>query len=91
MSTHKYSFEVYTKMNCQACKAVKKWLFDRGVSFVEKDASEHLEMIRRANAGSQAPGVAFIVDGKQVLFWTGFRPSLMGELLSSTLAGQVKP
>lgn len=85
MSARSYSFEVYTKANCFQCRLTKKWLKSHGTVFVEKPAEEHLEMLQEAGV-LQAPGVAFLVDGKAVLVWSGFRPGLMSELLNASVA-----
>lgn len=80
-----YSFEVYSLPNCSQCRITKKWLEGRGVDFIEKSAELHLDVLAEAGI-TQAPGVAFCVDGKPVLIWSGFRPGLMSELLSASVA-----
>lgn len=79
------SFEVYSLPNCSQCRLTKKWLEGHGVDFVEKPAEQHVDMLAEAGI-TKAPGVAFAVDGKPVLIWSGFRPGLMSELLSASVA-----
>lgn len=85
MSVQSYSFEVFSKERCPQCRATKAWLERRGISYVERDADEHLGMLTDAGV-FQAPGVAFAVNGKTVLIWSGFRPGLMSELVSSSVS-----
>ena len=79
---NRVAFEVFTKPGCGPCVATKKWLENHEIDFVERSAEQHLDFLRRQNIAA-APGVSLLIDGKRVFTWSGYRPTLMAELLKA--------
>lgn len=65
---------VYTKENCQPCRAVKRLLESEGIAYEERNAEEHLEYLRSVGAR----GAPVIVDGDRVIH--GFDPAQLRAL-----------
>lgn len=65
---------VYSKPNCQQCRATERWLDARGIAFEHADATEpgNLDAIRYLGY-QQAPVVIVNSDGKED-HWSGFNP-----------------
>ena len=67
---------VYTKPNCQPCKATKRHLKRMGLEFEELDASNSLVALEVERMGFKSLPV--IVAGE--IKFSGYRPDLLGEL-----------
>lgn len=70
---------VYSKPNCMQCRLTKTWLTNRGIPFVEDDATDPQTI-----AAAQALGVmaAPIVAIGEVVFG-GFQPDLLEQHTST--------
>lgn len=69
---------VYTKANCQPCRATKWALDRRGVQYVEVGLDDNAEALERVMAlGHQAAPVV-VVD--EQTHWSGYRPDRIAEL-----------
>lgn len=70
---------VFTQPDCPPCLAVKKFLAERGISYIEKDVSQDqaavFELVRKYNSRSTPT----VVIGGEVLI--GFNPDRIEELL----------
>lgn len=78
---------LYTKADCQQCRATERSLNEKGVEFVEKVATEpaNLEVLKQLGH-MQAPVVT--VDpplGGGVSSWSGFRPDYIEQLVAERL------
>lgn len=72
---------VFTQPRCQPCKAVKRWLGDRGIEFSEVDVTESpvdAQFIKDLGY-MQAPVVVYEVDGERRHF-SGFNPYELEDL-----------
>ena len=65
---------VYTQPRCQPCKATIRRLEERGVSYLVKEAAEHVDDLK-ALGHSSAP---VVVTG--TAHWSGYRPDLIDEI-----------
>lgn len=67
---------VYTKPNCQPCRATKRWLDERGIDFTEADATEPGNLAAITALGHlQAPVVVVAPNGPgSEVDWSGFNP-----------------
>lgn len=77
---------VYTKPACVQCNATKRALKKRGLEFDEIDLTEDADALAAVKAlGYQAAPVVF-ADGNH---WSGYRPDLIGELVSESSEADV--
>ncbi|QIS16465.1 glutaredoxin domain-containing protein [Nocardia arthritidis] len=70
-----YDITVYTKDNCQPCKATKIYLMKHGIPFAEINTSRNpqVQEALTAQGYKELPVVEWNVNGKQGA-WSGFRP-----------------
>jgi glutaredoxin-like protein NrdH len=65
---------VYSKPNCQACTATKRWLTQRSIPFIEEDITEPGNLAAAKALGHlEAPVVVY---GDR--HWSGFNPNELG-------------
>jgi glutaredoxin-like protein NrdH len=71
---------VYTKPNCQPCRATKRYLRERGIPFEEASIEEPGNLAAAKSLGfMEAPVVVFAPDGAgSEQSWSGFRPDMLG-------------
>lgn len=68
---------VYTKPNCQPCRATKRKLKDRGVPYAEESLTDEGNLAAAKALGHlEAPVVVVGTES-----WSGFRPDLIDELV----------
>lgn len=69
---------VYSKENCQGCRATVRFLETRGIEFHYKDVTndEELQDSLRADGWKEMP----VVESKNGM-WSGYRPDLLGGLV----------
>ena len=69
---------VYTRINCVACDATKRWLNKRDVPYEERELSSNQALLREAveTGITSAPLVLFEHDEGSNL-WGGFSPDLL--------------
>lgn len=79
---------VYTKPNCQPCRATKRFLTENDIAFEEADATDPANVAAARSLGYQeAPVVVVAPDGVgSETSWSGFRPDLLRELVDSRLS-----
>lgn len=65
---------IYTKPDCQPCRAAKRAMVAAGITFSEVSAEEHVEML--SGLGYRAAPVTIAGD----LHWHGFRPDMIARL-----------
>lgn len=68
---------VYTQPGCQPCKATKRWLDKRGISYRTVDVTESPEDLEAIKAlGYQSVPVVIVGRGdpETELHWQGFHP-----------------
>lgn len=72
---------VFTQPGCQPCRAVKRWLSDRGIAYDEADVSSEPKALAQLKEWGymQAPVVAYEVDG-EVKHFSGFNPYELEDL-----------
>ena len=80
---------VYTKNNCQPCKATKRWLDKRDIPYTEVDISTSpadLEAIQ--SLGFQEAPVVIVSTGdpETEIHWQGFHPDNLKKYTHSTKA-----
>ena len=70
---------IYTKTNCQPCRATKR-AFDRaGVVYDEQPAVDHVAALK--GLGYTGAPVVVVTDGDDVVdHWSGFRPERIAGL-----------
>lgn len=68
---------VYTKPDCQPCKATLRRLNTAGVTVVEHAAADHLPLLT-AMGHRSAP---VVMDGRK--HWSGYRPDLIDEAIEA--------
>lgn len=69
---------IYTKPSCQPCKALKRWLDSRGITYTAKDISENpADMAAIRALGYQTVPVTIVNygDNETELHWGGFDPN----------------
>lgn len=74
------SVTVYTKDNCQPCKATKRWLDENEIPYEELHGPDHIDEI--AEMGYMAAPVTVVTDDEgNVVHWQGFiRDNLINNL-----------
>lgn len=73
---------VYTRPGCQPCRAVKRWLTDRGHPFEEVDLSTDLDALRAVKAlGYRGAPVTIINTSGADQHFHGFDPGELQRLL----------
>ncbi|WP_433584570.1 glutaredoxin family protein [Microbacterium hydrocarbonoxydans] len=79
---------VYTKENCQPCKATMRYLDERGIVFDEFDVADPESLAAAKALGySGAPVVVFTPGhGESADHWYGFRPDKLDAVVA-TLEG----
>lgn len=72
---------IYTKPDCQPCKAIKRYLNKHGIPFRESDVSVNLDDLRAIKALGYmgAPVVATTINGVDD-HWQGYRPDKLDEI-----------
>lgn len=65
--------ELISKDNCQPCKATKRWLDSRGITYAESNVADTEVLDRAVRLGHMAAPV--VIVGEQ--HWSGFRPDLL--------------
>lgn len=70
---------VFTKPNCEPCKATKKWLEQKGVPFVAKDVTQDEEALAEMKRLGYQGVPVVIVDANTN--WYGFRPDMLAGLI----------
>lgn len=74
--------KVYTKDNCQPCKATKRWLDEHEVPYEELHGPDHIEEL--AEMGYMAAPVTVVTDDAGVTkHWHGFIRDNLMELLAA--------
>lgn len=73
------SIVVYTKENCQPCRATKRRLEAYDLSFEEVNAIENVEALKELGF-SEAPVVVYTGPNNEQLAWSGYRPDLIDQL-----------
>ncbi|MFE2997966.1 glutaredoxin domain-containing protein [Nocardia sp. NPDC059246] len=75
MSDEYHEIVVYTKDNCQPCKATKIYLMKHGIPYTEINLSKNHLMIETLveQGHTGVPVVEWNVNGEQGS-WSGFRP-----------------
>lgn len=70
---------VYTKDQCQPCRATMRYLDDRDIEFEEKHTADPVNLAEAKALGYMgAPVVVFVpAPGETVSHWYGFRPDLL--------------
>jgi len=77
---------VYSKSNCQACRATIRFLTEREVPFMQADATLPENTAKLKALGHlEAPVVVVARGGESVVSWSGFRPDLLARLVAGTL------
>lgn len=73
---------VYTKDECQPCRATIRFLNERGIPFEEKDTADPAHLARAKAFGYLGAPVVVVVPepGESVKHWYGFRPDMLGEI-----------
>ena len=69
---------VYTQPSCQPCKATKRWLDKRGISYQEVDVTtspKDAEAIRALGFKEAPVVIVSSGDPELDLMWSGFDPS----------------
>ena len=71
---------VYTIPNCQPCKATKRDLTRRGVTYTEVDMSQDETALNYVKElGHQKAPVVVVATSTQPVHWSGFQPALINE------------
>lgn len=65
---------IYTKPDCQPCRAAKRAMTAAGITFAEMSAEEHVELL--SGLGYRAAPVTIAGDRH----WQGYRPDLIAGL-----------
>jgi glutaredoxin-like protein NrdH len=76
---------VYTKNNCQPCRATKRNLDAAGVEYVERNIDVDPDALDRLIAAGFREAPVVIVDrgpDREPLSWSGFRPDLIADHLA---------
>lgn len=73
--------DVYTKDDCQPCRATKRMLAQLGLTYTEHQASDHMDML--APLGHTSAPVVIVTDeaGAMVKHWAGFSPDKLKGLV----------
>lgn len=83
------TIKLYTQPRCQPCKATKRWLDNRGITYQEVDVTTHpddAEAIKSLGF-KQAPVVIVSTgDPETDLMWSGFDPNNLEKYTHSTKA-----
>lgn len=76
---------VYTKPDCQPCRATTRFLDERDIPFVEKSTTDPAYLAEAKALGYMgAPVVVFVpAPGESVSHWYGFRPDMLGVVASA--------
>uniref|UniRef100_UPI003F49B0A3 glutaredoxin domain-containing protein n=1 Tax=Arthrobacter silvisoli TaxID=2291022 RepID=UPI003F49B0A3 len=80
---------VYTQEHCQPCKATKRWLDKRGITFAEVDVTTSPDDAAaiRALGFKEAPVVIVSTgDPETDLMWSGFDPNNLTKYAHQTKA-----
>lgn len=79
--TQTQAVTLYSQPNCQPCRAVKRTLDKRGITFTEVDASQDLDAYKYIKAlGYQGTPVTVVSDGDTVTHFHGFDPIKLGAI-----------
>lgn len=73
---------VYSKPDCQPCKMTKQRFTDNGVDFTEIDISQDAEALSYVT-GLGALAAPVVVVGNQELWWAGFKPDMIKQVIAS--------
>ena len=76
MTTTTQTVRVYSKPNCQACEATKRWLTSRDVPFVVEDITTDDNLTAAKSLGYQEAPVVIVSQGTpgDEVHWSGFNP-----------------
>ena len=79
-ATKRPAITVYTKPNCQQCRATFRWLDKRELTYTAVDISQDLAAYAYVTKelGHMAAPVVVTSDGDS---WAGFNPDKLSELL----------
>jgi len=78
-ATKRPAITVYTKPQCQQCRATFRWLDKRDITYTAVDISQDLSAYEYVQQlGHMAAPVVVTSDGDS---WSGFNPDRLGELL----------
>lgn len=73
---------IYTKPNCQPCRATKQKLTEAGIPFTELDATAAPDYLR--SLGATAAPVVLVIEGNQIAqSWWGLRPDRIRGLIEA--------
>ena len=72
---------VYTKDDCQPCRATKRMLDQLGLEYTEYQASEHMDVLAPLGYTSAPVVVVTDEDGAMVKHWAGFSPDKLKGLV----------
>lgn len=70
---------VYTKPNCQQCRATFRWLDKREIAYTSVDITQNLGAYEYIKALGHLSAPVVVTSADQD--WAGFRPDKLGELL----------
>ena len=83
--------EVYTRANCMQCAATKRWLNQRGVTYVEHDADDYADYLTHVLGCKALPVVEVSlipamdatrnIGGEHITHWSQYRTDLLENLL----------
>jgi glutaredoxin-like protein NrdH len=81
-ATKQAAVTVYTKPNCQQCRATFRWLDKRGFTYTTVDISQDLEALQFIQGlGHMAAPVVYVSSPDGDDHWSGFNPDKLRELL----------
>jgi glutaredoxin-like protein NrdH len=78
---------LYTKPNCQPCKATKRWLDKKGVAYAVKDVTlDPADLAAVKELGYDGVPVTIVSTGdpETELHWYGFHPGNLAKYTHST-------
>lgn len=67
--------ELYVQPNCQPCKATQRWLNQRHIEYVTREAAAFRDFLRLDLGHMTAPVVVVYKDGAHYANWSGHNPS----------------
>ena len=83
--------EVYTRANCMQCAATKRWLNQRGVTYIEHDADDYADYLTHVLGCKALPVVEVSVipamdatrniGGEHITHWSQYRTDKLENLL----------
>ena len=83
--------EVYTRPGCMQCAATKRWLNQRGVTYIEHDADAYADYLTHVLGCKALPVVEVSlipamdatrnIGGEHVTYWSQYRTDKLQQLL----------